>query len=64
MKRLKCIMGFVLSLMLAFTLVTPVSAFAAEEEQTGTPLPSLNDKSVYRIPKSISHHGWCVTYSN
>lgn len=64
MKRLKCIMGFVLSLMLAFTLVTPVSAFAAEEEQTGTPLPSLSDKSVYRIPKSISHHGWCVTYSN
>ena len=64
MKRLKFITGIVLSLVLAFTLFTPVSAFAEDEEEVGTPLPSLNDKTVYSIPKSISHHGWCVTYSN
>lgn len=64
MKKLKFIMGFALSLILAFTLFTPVSAFAEDEEPVGTPLPSLSDRSVYKIPKSISHHGWCVTYSN
>ena len=64
MKRLKFIMGLMLSLMLAFTLFTPVSAFAEDEEPVGTPLPSLSVRSVSKIPKSISHHGWCVTYSN
>ena len=64
MKKFKCLTGILLAAVLAFTLITPVSVAAAEEEEAvGTPLPSLSADSTYLLPKP-HHHGWCVTYSN
>ena len=64
MRRFKFLTVIVLAVVLAFTLITPVSVCAEDEENEGHALPSLNAASTYLIPKSMSHHGWCVTYSN
>jgi len=64
MKKLRFLTGIVLAVVLAFTLITPVSVLAEEEESEGHALPSLTAASTYAIPSSMSHHGWCVTYSN
>ena len=64
MKKLRFLTGIVLTVVLAFTLITPVSVLAEEDENEGHPLPSLTAATTYSIPKSMSHHGWCVTYSN
>ena len=45
---------------LAATMAMPSVTFAA----TSDSLPSLTDKSTYRIPDDMNYSHWCMTYAN